>query len=188
MMTSMKPVTGRDIAALLNPRLAVLVTCCDTNGQPNVLTVAWHTPLSHQPPLVGISVGQTRYSNHLIQSQGEFVINIMDAAHQNAVEICGTWSGGSDDKLAIVGLQTRPAMCVCPPVLTEALGVLECRVVQQIKTGDHTFFIGEILQASACAANFSDAWENHSEHAVLQCLQRKRYGTFVEINENGQRQ
>ena len=72
-----KTITGREIAALLNPRLAVLVTCCDLAGEPNVFTVAWQTPLSHRPPLVGISVGCTRYSHRLISDTGEFVVNIV---------------------------------------------------------------------------------------------------------------
>ena len=181
----MKSVTGRDIAAMLNPRLAVLVTCCDAAGKPNVLTVAWHTPLSHQPPLVGISIGHTRYSHRLIQEQGQFVIHVMGIDRQKAIGVCGLYTGEMDDKLAIAGLETHPAKMVQPPVLADALGVLECEVVQAIETGDHTFFIGEVLHASACEHGFKSGWKSESEDPVLLCLQRSHFGAFVDVNRNG---
>ena len=181
----MKTVTGREIAALLNPRLAVLVTCCDAYGKPNVLTVAWQTPLSHTPPLLGISVCHTRYSHRLIQNQGEFVVNVVGEDLRKAVEVCGTYSGEMDDKLAITGLKTFEAKTVMPPVLEDACGVLECRVVDAVETGDHTLFVGEVLQAQACEEQFSFAWEQGTDSPVLLCLQRNRYGVFAESKHNG---
>ena len=181
----MKTVTGHNIAALPNPHLAVLVTCCDYNGQPNVLTVAWHTPLSHQPPLLGISIAHSRYSHTLMRDEGEFMVNIVGQSLQEAVEICGTYTGEIDDKLDIAGLQIRMAKHVRPPVLLDALGVLECKVVDQVETGDHAFFIGQVLLALACDDCFSNAWKSQGDEAVLQCLQRDRYGTFLEGRSNG---
>lgn len=181
----MKPVAGRDIAALLNPRLAVLVTCCDRDGRPNILTVAWHTPLSHWPPLLGISIAHTRYSHPLIQEEGEFVVNIVGVSLQDAVEVCGRYTGDIDNKFAIAGLKTGMAECVRPPVLVDALGVLECRVVNQVETGDHTFFVGQVMRACVRAECFSSAWEAGGDDAVLQCLQHDRYGVFVERKLDG---
>ena len=31
------------------------------------------------------------------------------------------------------------------PLLVGALGWLECRLAQEVATGDHTFFVGEVL-------------------------------------------
>ena len=33
------------------PMQAVLVTCNDEKGNTNVITIAWHTPISKNPPL-----------------------------------------------------------------------------------------------------------------------------------------
>jgi len=176
----MKTVTGHNIAALLNPRLAVLVTCCDQNGKPNVLTVAWHTPLSHEPHLLGVSIAHSRYSHALIRDESEFAINIVGQSLLEAVRICGTYTGEIDNKLEIAGLQIRMAEYIRPPVLVDALGVLECRLVDQVETGDHTFFIGQVLLAQAREDCFGNAWKSQGEKAVLQCLQRDQYGTFLE--------
>jgi hypothetical protein len=59
----MLDVKGRDIAALLNPRPVVLITCCDRAGMPNVLSVAWTTPVSHEPPIIAVSIAPNRYSH-----------------------------------------------------------------------------------------------------------------------------
>ncbi len=178
---SMKIVGGREIAAMLNPRLVVLVTCCDLAGRPNILTVAWHTPLSHDPPLLGISIGRTRYSHNLIRDEGEFVVNIAGQSLLDAVKVCGKYTGEIDDKLEITGLKICMAKHVRPPVLVDALGVLECRVVDRIETGDHSFFIASVLHATARADRFSDCWDVVTGNVLL-CLQRDRFATGSQIN------
>ncbi len=176
----MNTVTGREIAAMLNPRLAVLVTCCAPDGTPNVLTVAWHTPLSHYPPMVGIAIAPTRYSHPLIAGEGTFVLNIVGQSLLAAVKICGTYSGLNDNKFEIGDLHTRPAELIRPPVLADALGVLECKVVEAVETGDHTFFVGQVLLAQARQDSFAHSWKTSGTDPVLLCLQKDQYGTFME--------
>ena len=174
---SMKMIRGRQIAALLNPRLAILVTSCDDHGVPNVLTIAWHTPLSHDPPLLGISVDFRRYSHELIQKSGEFVLNIVSQQFQSAVELCGNHSGRELEKFAAAELELQPAYHVHPPLIQRALAHIECVVENQIRTGDHTFFIGKVLYAEAKPGCFNDAWEPDTGDVLL-CLQRDRYVTW----------
>ena len=73
----MVEVEGRNIAALLNPRPVVLVTSCDINNKPNVLTVAWTMPVSHDPPLLALSISPTHHSHALLAETGECVVNIV---------------------------------------------------------------------------------------------------------------
>jgi len=171
-----KTVQGREIAALLNPRPAVLVTCCDAEAAPNALSLAWHTPLSHNPALVGISVAKSRYSYGLIEESGDFVINIVSAACCHAVEVCGQRSGRDGDKLGPASLRLEPARTVRPPLIAGALGALECRVVDRLPCGDHMLFVGEVLSATARAGCFWDAWEAGLGEVLL-CRQRDRFGT-----------
>jgi flavin reductase (DIM6/NTAB) family NADH-FMN oxidoreductase RutF len=174
----MKRIEGSEIAALLNPRAALLVTCCDTRGVPNVLTIAWHTPLSHNPPLVGISIAQRRYSHLLIQQVGEFVLNVVSMDYLCAVRICGELTGQGKDKFQEAGLCVMPSAHVRPPNIAGALAHLECVLVDQVETGDHTFFIGKVLHAEARAACFDDAWDSVGGDVLL-CLQRDRFAGWI---------
>ncbi len=173
-----KLIENRQIAALLNPRPAVLVTCCNRSLVPNVITVAWHTPLSHDPPLLGISIDLRRYSNELIRFQQEFVINVVSKEFQSAIECCGSKSGRDADKFTAAGIDIQPANYVRPPVIVGALAYLECNVVDELQTGDHTFFIGKVVYAEAQVDCFLDGWEQ-PEGQVLLCIQRDRFGSWT---------
>ena len=171
-------IQGKSIAALLNPRPVALVTCCDSDCTPNVLSVAWHTPLSHDPPMVGISIDQRRYSHALISQCEEFVLNVVSSEFENAVDLCGNHSGREMDKFEAAGLKMSPAYHVRPPLIVGALAHLECTVVNYICTGDHTFFVGRILYAEAEAGCFGDCWDTQNGKVLL-CLQRDRFGSWM---------
>jgi flavin reductase (DIM6/NTAB) family NADH-FMN oxidoreductase RutF len=173
----MKMIQGRAIAALLNPRPVVLVTCCDRAGKPNVLSIAWHTPLSHDPPMLGISVDVRHYSNELISQSGEFVLNVVTHDFQSAVEVCGNYSGRETDKIRNAGLSLQPAYHVRPPSIAGALAHLECAVINQVPAGDHTLFVSRVLYAEAQANCFSESW-NPNNGNVLLCLQRDQFVTW----------
>jgi hypothetical protein len=49
------------------PMQTILVTCNDDKGKTNIITLAWHTPISRKPPLYGISISPKRYSYALIK-------------------------------------------------------------------------------------------------------------------------
>jgi flavin reductase (DIM6/NTAB) family NADH-FMN oxidoreductase RutF len=172
-----KTILGRNISALLNPRPVVLVTCCDKNGVPNVLSAAWHTPLSHDPPLLGISIDKRRYSHHLIVASGEFAINVVGPEFQPAIEFCGNCSGAEVDKITSAKLNLKQAYHIRPPLIDGALAHLECVVRQQVNAGNHSFFIADVLYAEAREDGFSDCWEA-SIGSVLLCLQRDRFVTW----------
>ncbi|SEA29989.1 NADH-FMN oxidoreductase RutF, flavin reductase (DIM6/NTAB) family [Desulfuromusa kysingii] len=177
----MKTVVGRDVSALLNPRLAILVTCCGLSGKRNLLTVAWHTPLSHEPPCLGIAISPKRYSHQMIVESGEFVVNILGQSMQSKVKFCGHYSGVDTEKFDCLKLKTEQAKIVSPPVLTEALGYLECVLIDKKSIGDHTLFVGQVVHAQVNQDSFSNAWEGSVfGDSPLLCLQRQRYGVCVE--------
>jgi flavin reductase (DIM6/NTAB) family NADH-FMN oxidoreductase RutF len=133
---------------LLHPRQVVLVTCAE-EGRPNVLTVAWSTPLSFDPPLVGISIGKNRYSHGVISRTKEFAISVPPSSLLEKVKGCGTLSGRKGDKFREVGLTPLPSRRLRAPAVKEGIAHLECRVVKEVEVGDHTLFVGEVVEAYA---------------------------------------
>jgi flavin reductase (DIM6/NTAB) family NADH-FMN oxidoreductase RutF len=175
----MKTITGRGVSALLHPRPAYLVTSSDGSGATDASTLAWVTPLSHTPPLVGISVKPTSRTCQLVESGGEFVVNVVDASMRAAAIACGNTSGFAANKIEAEGLSVDPSKYVAPPRLTDAVGWLECRVRERVEVGDHVLFIAEVLIAEARGAAFDGGWDANAI-PILQCISHDRFGYCFE--------
>jgi len=141
---------------LLNSGPVVLATTVDARGVPNIITLAWVSPVSLQPPLVVIAISPKRDSFANLKVHGEFVLNLPTAEHLHEVHICGTQSGRTVDKFVVTGLTALPAQKVKPPLIAECVAHLECKVVNVFVTGDHELFVGEVL-----AASITPEWFDH---------------------------
>ena len=135
-------------------RLTVLATAADAGGRPNPITLSWHSPVSRDPPLYGISVAFTRASHGMLSGRGEWVVNFLPSALADKVHHCGTRSGKNEDKFAQTGLTPVPSKNVAPPRIGESYCALECREVDRRDLGDHTWFTGEVVAA----------WETSASH------------------------
>ncbi len=143
------------ISDVANPRQVILVSSraeAETKFSPepetkdNIFTLAWHMPVSFDPPLFAISSGKERYSSKLITISKVFVVNFMDIKFKDKVLFCGRNSGEHMDKFAETGLEKEEADTIDCPRIKQASGYLECKVVQEIESGDHIIFVGEVLK------------------------------------------
>ena len=53
---------SREPGTVLSPLPAVMVSCTDANGRPNIITLAWAGVLCSDPPMVGLGIRPSRYS------------------------------------------------------------------------------------------------------------------------------
>ena len=144
---------------LIHPKPAILVISIDSSGKANGMIAAWTTPLSHSPPLVGVSIAPTRYTYQLIKNSGEFTLNVLDKRYVRQVDFLGSVSGRGRDKLKESGLTIAKSKRVKPPHVEEALAVLECAVEKEVKAGDHIFFIARVLEAYAKPEFFDEVYK-----------------------------
>ena len=84
---------------MISPVPAVMVSCCDKNGNSNIITVAWAGTICTNPPMLSISVRPQRYSYHMIKETKEFVVNLTTKELAFATDYCGVASGKDVDKL-----------------------------------------------------------------------------------------
>jgi len=117
--------------------------------KPNVMTADWVIPLSFQPSLVGISIGHTRYTNKLIKEQKDFVIAVPTIELLKEVWYAGTVSGSKVNKAEKMSVTFIPSKKVKAPSIKECQANIECSVVNEVEVGDHTLFVGEIVEASS---------------------------------------
>jgi flavin reductase (DIM6/NTAB) family NADH-FMN oxidoreductase RutF len=134
---------------LLHPMHVVLVSCVGKAGKPNIVTLAWAMPTSISPPLVALSIAPRRHSHKLIEETREFVVNIPTIDILKETFFCGRVSGKDHDKFKEAELTPLPARKVQPPIIKECVAHLECKLHSQFTTGDHTVFVGEIVEAYA---------------------------------------
>ncbi|MDI3502349.1 MAG: hypothetical protein PWR13_900 [Archaeoglobi archaeon] len=180
----MREVELSDARFLLYPKSVVLVTS-KAGEKENVLSVAWHMPTSHEPPLVLISIAFHRFSHELIKKGGEFVINVPPKELLPAVELCGSVSGRSIDKFEKAGLTKIPSKKVSPPSIKECIAHVECRVVDSFITGDHEVFVGEVVYAQAEEGVFENGSFTLRERTPLLFLGGDEYTYCTERLESG---
>lgn len=134
---------------MLYPLPAVLVTVADKDGRQNVFTVAWTGTVCSDPAMVSISVRPQRYSYHMIEETGEFVINLTTAKLAYATDYCGVRSGRDVDKFKEMHLTALPAEKVSAPLIAESPVNIECKVKEIIKLGTHDMFLAEVVAVHA---------------------------------------
>lgn len=138
------------------PMQAMLVSCDDEDGKTNVITIAWATPISKEPPLFGISVAPKRHSHELIKKSKEFVVNFAPYELVDKIHFCGTCTGRKTNKIDEINLTLIPGKKVKTSLIEECYAHLECKLHKTITLGDHTFFIGEVVNVLADQAAFVD--------------------------------
>lgn len=126
------------------PIRPVYLVSMEHNGKTNIITIGMFAFFSGNPTLVGIGVKPGRYSHDLIHKSGEYVVNIVDDKLMEAVRICGERSGRDVDKFKEAQLTPTRGVKVEAPHIQESPLSIECKVVQEVETGDHVWFIGEV--------------------------------------------
>jgi flavin reductase (DIM6/NTAB) family NADH-FMN oxidoreductase RutF len=111
----------------------------------NIIAIGMFAYFSGKPSLVGVGIAPSRYSFDLIRQSGEYVVNVVDEKLTEAVRICGEKSGREVDKFKLAKLTPEKGVKVKAPCIKESPVSIECKVVKEVETGDHVWFIGEVL-------------------------------------------
>ena len=142
------------MSELNDPKQVVLVTSreeMDILGKKqikdNIITIAWHMPVSFNPNLYAISVGKTRFSCEVIKKSKAFAVNFISFELKDKALIVGTKSGAHIDKFKEAGLTKEECSSIDCPRIKEALAYLECEVINEVDVGDHILYIGKVLNS-----------------------------------------
>ena len=148
---------------MLYPLPAVMVSVADKEGNPNIITVAWAGTVCTNPPMVSISVRPERYSYHMIDETGEFVINLTTEKLAYATDYCGVRSGKDVDKFKELHLIPEKAEYVSAPLIAESPVTIECKVVKKETPGSHHIFLAEVK-----AVHVDDAYMDQKGRFALE--------------------
>jgi len=119
----------------------VTVVTTEHGGKPFGMTVASFASLSLHPPLVLICIEKGVKTHDAIAAAGKFGVSILSEAQGH---ISSRFASRVDDKFS--GIEVRRGS-LGVPLIGGALTTLECSVYDQLPGGDHTIFIGEVVDS-----------------------------------------
>jgi flavin reductase (DIM6/NTAB) family NADH-FMN oxidoreductase RutF len=97
-------------------------------------------------PRVIVGIAKQHHTHGLIESAGAFALHLLGDEHLDWVWRFGLRSGRDGDKLA--GLPATAGISGSP-ILTGALGWLDCRVEARLDTGDRTVYLAEVVKGES---------------------------------------
>ncbi len=141
----LKDMNWNDAVTAASPYPYVLVTGMDKDGKPNAMGLGWWSFTSMKPPLMLVSIGKTRYTLECIRHTKDFVACFPSVEQAAGAWMCGVKTGKGRDKLKEAGLSTIPGKAVKAPIIEGSTAAFECKVINEVETGDHIVLIGEIV-------------------------------------------
>ena len=127
------------------PEQVAIAIAKDAIGKHNPITLGWTMLVSHEPPMMAIAIGKTRYSLKAIRHAGEFVLSLPSSEMTEDARFHGTQSGRDMDKLAECGTKTQPATQIDSVLLANAVANFECKLESEHEAGDHVIFVGRVV-------------------------------------------
>jgi flavin reductase (DIM6/NTAB) family NADH-FMN oxidoreductase RutF len=152
------------LAGLVTPRPIALVTTVDPEGHVNAAPFSFFNVLGDSPPIVGFcpgdrSPGVPKDTARNIRLTHEFVVNLVDEAIAEQMNLCASSLPPGENELAHAGLTAAASSVVKPPRILEAPAGLECRSHSILEIGDNRLIIGEVLRVHVRDALFDpETW------------------------------
>ena len=121
----------------------------------NAMTLNWATQISFDPKWIGISVEQTAFTHELIEASGVFGLCLIDREDRAIVR---KFTKPVDVDLEARTLNDFPYVerQTGAPILAQSVAYLDCEVRERLVAGNHTFFVGEVVDCAFLGDEESD--------------------------------
>jgi len=132
--------------ALRRLEYGVYVVSMGQGEEGNAFTGSWISQVSSEPPMVAIAVHNKHQSARLLNEQDAYVVNLLP---ESGLAVAKSYYGPAEsgyEKLKAKDISSAPATGTA--YLNGAIGFLDCKIVDRVKTGNHTLYIGEVVAAS----------------------------------------
>ena len=121
-----------------------VLTAENSDGEVAASTVNWVTQASFEPPLVAVGVKADTGAHGLIRQAGAFALNVLGRDQQKLA--FAFFKPAERDGNRISGEPFRKGSSGAP-ILESTPAFVECRLVETLEQGDHSIFIGEVIDA-----------------------------------------
>lgn len=117
-----------------------------SGDEANGMTLNWATQLSFDPKLVGIVVEKPALTHRLIADGGVFSLCTIDREDRAIVRKFTKPVEVDRDAMTLNGFAFHDGITGAP-ILDQAVAYLDCEVRQAVEFGEHTMFVGEIVDS-----------------------------------------
>ncbi|MCH8961160.1 MAG: flavin reductase family protein [Bacteroidetes bacterium] len=138
------------LISVVVPRPIAFTTTLDAEGRINAAPFSFFNLMGNDPPIVVLAPGDRpdgapKDTALNIRATQAFVVNIVDEALAEAMNIAATAFPPGTNELGEAGLTTLPSVQVAVPRIAEAPVSLECREVMTLQLGRTRIVLGEVL-------------------------------------------
>jgi len=135
---------AESLKIIKHPAIVTMAVVKDKENKYNLITLEWFMRTSIKPVMFAISIGHTRYSYECLQENRFFNLCFPSSEMTNITILSGSKSGRDIDKLKVSGEDWFKGRLAQYPVLKNSAANFECEIVTQVRSGDHTIFVGEV--------------------------------------------
>lgn len=138
---------------IIGPKEVVLVTTrsriksrysIDIIEKDDIGATSWHSPVSKDPKLYLVAFPKNSFHSELILESRVFVVNFISEDLKFAADFCFRHEGEHVDEFKETSLTMANAKTLDCCRIKEAIGFIECEVLDVIEAGDHVLFIGKV--------------------------------------------
>jgi len=127
-------------------RVPALVVTRGKDNRINFLTAMWFTPTGFEPSRMIVAIQKRTLTYEFLLERGEFVMSAPTDKMMDVVVFAGYISGHDVDKWKAAALTAVKPSKISVPLIGEAIGNVEYRVVHQIPFDEGMdLFVGEVL-------------------------------------------
>ncbi|MFZ7111489.1 MAG: flavin reductase family protein [Desulfatiglandales bacterium] len=108
----------------------------------NGMIASWVSQVSYDPPQCIVAIHPNRYSHELLMKSGHFALHILAREQKDLL----ARFKGPDAGAKFGSIAWKDGVTGCP-ILADCIGCMECRITQSLAPGNHTLFVGDVVNA-----------------------------------------
>jgi flavin reductase (DIM6/NTAB) family NADH-FMN oxidoreductase RutF len=127
-----------------NLTAGVTVVTTVVDGEFYGMTATSFTSVSLEPMLVQVTLDKSSRTHAALSSSRKFGVNILGADQEALARKCS--ESLAMDRFEYADMKVGETGV---PLIVGSIGMLECRLVDELEGGDHTVFVGEVVSGFA---------------------------------------
>lgn len=117
----------------------------------DVMACEWTHHVSYSPGLIAVCIAPSKATHENIKQTKGFGVNLCSTDQSVMASVAGGYTGSRYNKinaLKELGFEFYEAKKIRVAMIKGAAVNIECKLSKEITLGDHTAFVGEVLEAS----------------------------------------